>query len=201
MVSDTKKFLFLHINKTAGLSIRHSLKDHSNRKNYPPHETLDELFDQCFFHPSEYFKFTFVRNPWDRMVSHFFYLKSRYRRAIKNQPKWLKKISTWEKVTFKEYIRDGFDNPSYWGKMERSQLDWVTDDSGKVRLDFIGKFENLDKDFDQVCDRVGVKRRRLPRFNPSGHKSYGDHYDKETRGMIAQYYQKEIEFFGYVFKN
>ena len=80
------------------------------------------------------------------------------------------------------------------------QLDWLTDQDDKLAIDFIGKFENLNQDFDKICDRIG-RVSTLEHLHRSKRKSYRDYYNDETADIIRTFYQKDINFFDYTFQN
>ena len=164
MVSHKLKCIFIEIPKTASTSIRKVLgfattphldilETKNNMLNQWPFKESDNSFkgiiglnklvplkirekkiNKLF---SEYFKFGFVRNPWDRVVS--LYLR---REGIKMS----------EMMTFEEFARwiQNSSDTSIHTSVHKNRLDWFTDETGKVSVDFIGKFENLNTDFEII---------------------------------------------------
>lgn len=138
-------------------------------KAYP---TLYNCWDNIF-------KFCFVRNPWDWLVSHYFF-----------------KIRTTEvdpSIDFNKWL---YNSHPIWQAI--TQFDCLSQE-GKIIVDFIGRFENLQKDFDSVCDRIGIPRIELPQHNQTQHKHYREYYDKESIKFVENKYQKDIETFNYEF--
>jgi len=79
------------------------------------------------------------------------------------------------------------------------QLDWILNDDGKLFVDFIGRYENLQQDFGKVCDNIGLPRQVLLHTNKTRHRPYWDCYDENTKNIVATKYKKDIEYFGYEF--
>ena len=139
-----------------------------------------------------YFKFAFVRNPWDLLVSLYFHYV---------------RINCMH-LTFEEFlgqtlaIKDPFsrgDNKYDLHYNSLTNMDWVADENGNQLVDFIGRFENLQEDFNTICDKIGIPRQELPHKNKTNHKHYTEYYDDETRDLVEEKYAKDLEYFGYKF--
>jgi len=206
MINDENKFIFVHIPKTGGGSISsclHSFVDGRSRLGHQPLKEYVRNNTFGFLDDGDYFKFSFVRNPWDMTVSMYHYLwESGHRWPIR----WRKINKKFSKLSFSEWLKDEtFESPVIRSidVTERrakfgSLLDWV--EYGDHKLDFIGKFENLQEDFNIVCDKIGIPRQQLPHKNKSKHKHYAEYYNEETREIVGKKYAKDIEYFGYKFE-
>jgi chondroitin 4-sulfotransferase 11 len=78
------------------------------------------------------------------------------------------------------------------------QVDWITDENGKVFVDTIYRYENLENDFADMRNRIGIQA-TLPKKNTTKHKNYREYYTEETKKLVAELYKDDIEMFGYVF--
>jgi hypothetical protein len=203
-ISHTHKFVFIAPPKTASSSVRRSLNSVSDvQSNGSPGsnlyyhvkpEKLKKYFEDKNWNWDEYFKFAFVRNPWSRLVSQWQY---RLRIAGKPNAEWetfgknsIKFIN--KHKSFDNYIRNirPFNFMCY---------SWIYNKSGEQLVDFIGKFENLQQDYDTVCDKIGIPRKKLPHKNKSTPKHYSEYYDDETKQIVAKKFKKDIEYFEYEF--
>ena len=193
MISHKHKFIFTHIPKTGGTSVEHSLKDYFEPNQWMHNDLVYDL-KKC---SDNYFKFTFVRNPWDLVVSTYHYV-------------WYSDVMEWWRVggrskpwSFKKWIKSRhFTRPRGWKKnrcYRGDQLCWISSCDGELLVDFIGRFENLEEDFEIVCNKIGIHTQKLPHVNKSKHKHYTEYYDDETREIVAEKYAKDIECFGYKF--
>lgn len=171
MVSNKHKCIFIHIPKVAGQSIELFflnlnkldwstreellLKPNSNPKKGPPrlaHLKSNEYLDLKHVSHKDYnnfYKFSFVRNPWDRLVS--LYKFSKINQSISFQ-RFVKKI-------LPKLIKN---EKWFYGK----QYDFIYH-KNKLNVDFVGKFENLHQDFSTVCDKLNIKFNELPHKNKS----------------------------------
>ncbi len=201
MISLQKHFLFVHIPKTAGNSIQTALRDYSEdqlvalRKeqdgierfglrnpnyNIKKHSTLaeyrDALGNEQF---RNLYKFTCVRNPWDRMVSYYF--------TPTQSPE------TWDRKKFRKMISKIISVADYL-RLDEDEEDPFTN------VDYIIRFENLAEDFRTVCGKVGISAATLPRYNRSNREHYSKYYDDELRELVRTQFAAEIERFGYTFE-
>jgi len=187
-----KDVIFIHISKTGGTSITEALK-YRSKIHMTSREVINMLGAKRW---KEAFTFAFVRNPWDRVTSHYRYLvKTGYF------------IKHFGELSFKEWLKQAYEkkNAEFFKqespKMYYPQLDWVTDFSGNVCVSFIGKFENIDKDFHKLIKllEVNTKLKHLNKTKALNSSSYRDYYDSETRKIVENAFIKDVEYFKYVF--
>ena len=152
---------------------------HDYNKNYFKHTSCVELHDSKL---DNYFKFAFVRNPWDRVLSWFFFYK---------ENDVGEKLST-KNETFDDFILNESKN-NRWAGDNQSQSNFTK------CCDFIGRFENLQQDFNIICDKIGIPQKELPHKNATKHKHYTEYYDDETKRIVAERFAKDIEHFNYKF--
>lgn len=203
MICQDRKLVFVHLRRTAGNSIEAALGGivlfdrwfrrtaawdnrlhrgrswyKRDRRGHKIHATAAEIkalypaeFDRCF-------RFSIVRNPWEQMAS-------LYGRLHPQDRGW---------SGFRAWLR-GFDLAP--GTVPQASL---FDAAGRCLVDFIGRFERLQDDFDQACDRAGIPRCRLPHTNPASGPTAATLYDDETRGIVARLYAPDIVRFGYEFE-
>ena len=195
IISPKYNCCFIHIPKSAGTVIRDFLKTNDREfKVIFSHPTFSEI--QTEYDLSTYFKFTFIRNPWDRFVSTFFYLKQNVKdEELLNEAR--KKLSNYSFTSFvKElYLEKNQFSKNYFIHL-RPQIHFL---ESMDNIDFIGRFENFQEDFNIICDKIKIPRQQLPHDNKSKHKHYTEYYDDETKQIVAEKYAKDIEYFGYKF--
>ena len=185
MIDHNNKFIFIHINKCGG----NTIDEHFTEK-FQGHT---KAFEYKKLNPNEfdnYFKFTFVRNPWDRVVAFYHYQLKR---------KW-DYYPFDETLSFKKFVKNWLiQMPKQTPLNTNPCYDWISDKDDNLLVDFIVRFENLQADFNTICDKIGIDRQKLPHKNKSKHKHYTEYYDDETRKIVGEKYAKDIEYFGYEF--
>lgn len=210
LISDEHRFIFIHIPKTAGSSITQVLSPHSRQ---PTDYWMNRLLARCGVRTNllapprhrwfrrhttarrlrpwlpaavydSYFKFAFVRNPWDWLVSYYHFVLERPRHRRHGQIRQL--------GSFAEFLRYECSRRTFL------QSRFVTDARGRLIVDYVGRFEHLEADFQRICDRAGLDA-TLVRRNQSRHQDYRDYYDRRTIDLVAQGYRRDIELFGYAF--
>ena len=190
--------IFIHIPKTAGISVNAGLFG-CNTGYHRSIAGYQTIFSRREF--AEYFKFAFVRNPWDRVASAYFFLKQGGLHG--DDARWAtQNIASYS--SFEAFVR-GWVNPENIrsGRHFKPQADYLCLPGKKeTELDFIGLYENLRADYDHVRRVLGTGV-ALPAANvtKSKHKDYRSYYTDETRAIVAKAYREDIELLGYTFDN
>lgn len=214
MISLEHKFIFLHVPKCGGTSIEKAFGhfDPNGRRGQQDHRTLRNLTPG--FHPGvlltpnnlyeyrrrfrqrhrprptreqfeTFFKFAIVRDPWSRAFSWY--------RNYQRDP--LHRKSGEAAPEFDAFLR------AQIGKgVLRSQLHWLRGYDGRVSLDYVGRFEHLQQEFDYVCDRLGIDGLRLPHMIAGGGGDHRRHYDRRLVDLVYKHYRQEIRLFGFSFE-
>jgi len=196
MISHNKRFLFTHINKCGGTSVARVLMPflETPMTENVHHHAKSEM-QSCKDHPQTYYKFTVVRNPWDRVVSNYFYNKNRKQTGVYQQL---------NSIPFEGFIEQ-YCMPVPRNSREFPDLffgqcyNWITDHEGSVLVDEVFKLENLDKEWYYLCHRLGVCA-KLPHENKSAHRDYREYYTDETAEIVGELFQDDIEAFNYGFE-
>jgi len=144
-----------------------------------------------------YFKFAFVRNPWDRLVSAYLFMK---------QGGLTPAARSWSDVhlarfdSFASFVREWVtpENIASWRHF-RPQHGYVTAD-GRVAVDYLGCFEHLARDFNIVSARLGIAARLRHENRTAGRGAdYRSYYTAAAAELVASVYARDIEMFGYHF--
>jgi len=216
LLSVKHNFLFVHIAKTGGTSVREALqplrwrdpwylaqgichrlsklsKDRIGMK-FPRHAKVilaKEALPEEFF--DGLFKFTFVRNPWDLQVSSYHHFCRSWPHLMEGRRE------------FGEFLRWRLDPESRFHPLvdysNQLQTDHLVDLHGQLIVDFLGGYEDLLADFETVCERIGIRPPTLPhkRKAKDRSKDFRGYYNSETAELVSQHFARDIEMLGYRF--
>lgn len=207
LISDSHQFIFLRMRKVASTSMKAILLPmclprptgrlaHLKSRAWLVRDyhkyvcrAHDDIRTAQRLMPAEsfdkYFKFAFVRNPWDRLVSEYEFLLER---PTHGRHARVKKLDS-----FKDFIQMQIP------RKDAYQINMLCDRKGNLLVDFVGKLENLQSDWQTVCTQIGIPYQDLQRKNATQHRHYQDYYDNESRQRVARHWAKEIELFEYAF--
>ncbi|MCX6722123.1 MAG: sulfotransferase family 2 domain-containing protein [Candidatus Staskawiczbacteria bacterium] len=180
-------FLFIHVNKTGGSSIEKVLN--LETRHITALEYKEKLGEDIF---NSLFKFSFVRNPWDRVVSLYHYRVMTNQTGLKDNPI---PFNEWVELTFKLKDKRYYDKE----KMFMPQVRWLSDGE-KIIVDFICRFENIEKDFDYVCKKLKISNAVLPHLKKSERlKDYRVYYNEKSKEIVGDFFKDDIKLFNYKF--
>jgi hypothetical protein len=206
IISHSHRYIFFAIPKTGTHSIRRALRVHMDAQDlehvllferkllpYPElahlkhghisAQQIRPLVGESMF--GAYFKFAFVRNPFDRFVSYCAFM-SRHTGHFATAPRdYMKFIATVERPV--EHI------------LFRPQSEIIGDANGQLMIDFVGRVEHLQTDYDRICERIGQPSAVLERSNESTHQDYRSYYDDTLIGLVTDLYRRDLDLFGYTF--
>lgn len=181
IISDRHKFIFLAIPKTGSTSIQLVLQNHGMMSDFSApynHKLSKEIMNEFPIRWKNYYKLCFVRNPWDRHVSLYF---------------WKRKFHKDKYRDFKHFCE--IDNDRWYHQ-------YILDDDGNQILDFIGRFEKLQEDFNVICDKFRLGNYVLPHKMQQPEKNhYTTYYDDILIERVYKIYNKFglIDRLGYEF--
>ncbi|MFM8444541.1 MAG: sulfotransferase family 2 domain-containing protein [Methylococcus sp.] len=218
LISYSHRFIYFHVAKTGGLSIREALKGYAGeperfgRLRRPPRlvegepNPLYAMWESLLLHAraaearrglsAELFdasyKFAFVRNPWDWQVSMYHFILKEighiHHRTVSAMAGFEEYLA-WVVRTDKPFARGA----------TKLQTEMLTDESGRLLVDFVGRYETLERDFAAVCDRLGIHA-PLPTLNQSPReRDYRPHYTSRARRLVREHFRADIDRFGYEF--
>ncbi len=159
-----------------------SLTGNYKLKQVPKHaravKTKNQLPEEIF---NNYFKFVFVRNPWAWQVSLYFHMS---KNKAHFQHDLIKQFDS-----FEEYIE--------WRVNEDKHLqkEYIYDENNESIVDYVGKLENIQKDLQKICQKIGMPTPEVPQKNTTNHKHYSSYYNERTKNLIAEHFSEDIELF------
>ena len=210
MISHKYKCTFLHIPKAAGTSVERFLRDVDS--DIPAKVLRKRGFSHFLNEHLDYYVFSFVRNPYDRLVSAWKWGQLKFEKEG-DLPFYNKERA----VSFEEYVSltTDFDyrkdNENLWSEYDEyhtlPQFEFFPHLNGghyftdKISVDFtcdfIGRFENLHEDFNKVCSDVGIKELKLPHAYNSKTFKQTFNWSDQLKDKVFNYYKKDFELFNY----
>ncbi len=216
VISHRFRFLYVHIAKTGGTSVRASLRKlqwrdpmyalqlicsrldhlsgHRIAAKLPRHSKIvaaAEMLPYDYF--ESLFKFAFVRNPWDLQVSSYHHLKRERPHLLAGQE------------DFESFLRWKLNPERPWQyHIDTSitlQTDYLVDLRGKLLVDFLGHYESLHDDWATICSRLKIGTRELPHKRKATDRTsdYRSYYSDATAELVAKHFARDIEMLGYRF--
>ena len=210
LISTEKKFIFVHVPKTAGTSVTTMLSPHClmpERTSFrrvlshlpvpeDPYKAFMRKHDKAWWLKIKlprkmfdtYLKFAVVRNPFDYAVSYYFYTRrnvthSRHKMAMRS--------------TFSEYLR-AMGRKNWFTPV--TQHSWLTDVSGqRIIVDRVLRFETLHDDLSALCAELGIDM-DMPHSNSSSHTHYSAYYSEDDRAFAERLFRRDLEMFDYSFE-
>jgi hypothetical protein len=205
IISALHKFIFVAIPKTGTHSVRRALREHMGAQDLEQvglfvqskfpipqlaeigHGHLSLAQVRPYLRPDEWasmFKFAFVRNPFDRFVSYCAFM-TRDRDIFERDPR--------------QVMRHFLDKPPSGHILFQPQHSFVSDASGELLTDYVGRVEEMQSSYDEIARRIGIPTAPLEKINASKRRDYRDYYDQPLIDGVAKLYARDLEHFGYEF--
>lgn len=216
IISYKHKTIFFHNPKTGGASINHrihhatafshevgylknpnihpfisDINRHFNPNDYLDKISQDEFGMEVF---NTFFKFAFIRNPFDRLVSLYSYLQQKEWHNKEHFNKTYTSFDMWVRCIYTQYKAG---NKSVGQSMSPQHV-WTHRD-GKQVVDFIGRFEKYEEDFKTIADTIGLEYDKSVITNVTKHDKYQAYYDNVTKRRVSEIFAEDIELYGYTF--
>jgi hypothetical protein len=203
-VDHDRQFLFVHIPKTGGTTILTVLGLWRSQRQADPtslfgdyagfdlqHLTLAQVAQFLTAEEySRYYKFAFVRNPWDRAVSAALWRTRFADEGIRD----LRDYVAWAEAVIRRGPHTGSDVHAL------PQSAFLIGPSGEVEIDHIGRFETLEADFAAIAPRLSASPGPLPhKLRREERLPYRDYYHGDLRERVARLYAEDASRFGYRF--
>ena len=228
ILSHEHKFIFIHIGKTGGTSIEKVLceelnipfeetKKNPKTGNWWKHAWSMEMRNYVGYENwDEYFKFAFVRNPYDMLLSLYsmYTQYPEYIDPVKHENLYhpWNQFKSYEDLVMGMISKDHEPNKKWslqlkklgakntmqvWESLANLQSKYLTDHKGNLLVDFVGKFETLQQDFNYCCKKIGIKPIDLICHGATKHKDFRDVYTKDMFNFVTKHSWKDIWRFGY----
>ena len=204
IVSHKHRFIFFAVPKTGTHAIREALRPHLGAEDWEQQVLfgrqslpIPEIAKLGHGHISvqqikpyidaaqwaSYFKFGFVRNPFDRFVSICFFLQRDNPDFARSARRFMKQAI--ERERFRQRV------------LVLPQYRLLTDADERISLNFVGRYESIQDSYDRICGQLGIPSTDLPRKNPSKHKPWREYYDDELAARVGEFYAGDLRAFDY----
>lgn len=192
--------IFVHIPKAAGNTIIHSLY---NENASTGHDTLSRYLKYNKKRYNSSYRFSVVRNPLDRFVSSFHYLKQG---GLGYFDKKFRNIYLSNVNSFNDFVEKMRHNKSYKDKIMQwihfmPQFHFISHDGKTIDLHQYLRIEQLDHDFPKLADKLGRKNTKLITVNSSNHGLYRNYYSDKNKEFIADLYALDFSLLGYGYED
>lgn len=195
MYLESKKAIFVGVPRTGIGAVSERLlpyvTDEDEHAEVMSYKDSEEKYGRAAMNRN--FVFSFVRNPWDRMVSIFFNI-------VQNEKELLESTKV---RTFEDFCKAVTQNR--FGKLHdlcHAQVSILKSKNifDAIKVDYTGRFETLQRDFKTVCDTINIDHKWLKLRNISQHFDYHTYYNDELKKMVGKFFQEDIDMYKYSFK-
>ena len=203
MINHDKKYIHIPIPKTASQSIVHGLGSKVIHEPALYHNTLEHFISEDYLQNTEYYSFSFVRNPWDRLASLWrdFTTKRghQYSGHHRCDTPLLSEFDNFEDMCL--HLSDSLWSQNLFFRPQAYFLSYA----GEIGAHFVGRFENLQEGYNTVCAEINIAPIKLPLINqtvgpqPEASSHYQGSYSDKSANAVAEFYKLDIETFGYEF--
>lgn len=209
LISYKHSLLYIHVQKTAGTSLTHYLNSEiaDLQEILRPHDPLYKAQQALGANFDNLLKVGFVRNPFDRLVSWYSMIVEHG--SVLSDHEKIKDPNynrIWQHVLdgsscFEEFVLNCSDavDRSGWKPFLYNQVDYFKNTNGDIAADFIGRFENLEQDFAQLCTLINIEQKSVPHVNRSKHVNYQKYYSEQARAVVEKRFAEDLNYFDYQF--
>jgi len=181
MLSLKYKYIFIHVPKTGGNSIKQMLKE--NDESYDidiGHDTMNKALKN-HLDKIDYKKIFVIRNPYDRIISFYFYSKKcKPNEGLFNKDEFMQFLER-----RRSYLKTQTERVNYKGEIDKT---------------YMIRYENFEEDFRRVMKNFGFEFGELIKINTTTHKHYSYYYDNHMKKLIKSMFQEDLDNFGYEFE-
>lgn len=185
--------IFIHIPKCGGSSIKKILSDINDKEKI--HSKLQDDFNKIKeknLDFKKYFVFSMLRNPWDRVVSYYYF----YKDIIKTE----EKVSLYaKKYDFNDWLKIIYENKNDYYFIHENYLDYLTI-NGEIYIDYLMNFYNFEEDCNYLKKILKIKSENF-HVNQTKHEYYREYYFSKEIEIVGEIYKKDIEFFNFDYEN